>query len=285
MPSSDAVGPGVPRSRAGDSGVASTLLLDVRDVAVRFGGIVALDGVSFTIENGPDPRADRPQRRRQDDAVQLRQPALHAQLAAISCSRGSRCLTRPPHRIAEIGIARTFQNLALFGPQSVIDNVRIGGHAQSRSDFVSDALRLPWVRRQESELDRNRLVAAQAARARGGRVPAGRGLAARHPQAGRAGPRPRGRAQAAAARRAGRRAEPRGGRRARRPDPPHARRAPRHRAAGRASHEPGDVGLGQGRRARFRPQDRRRHPGPGAAGRGGDPRLSRHRPRDAHACA
>ena len=61
-------------------------------------------------------------------------------------------LWRPPHRIAEIGIGRTFQNLALFAPQSVLDNVRVGGHAHSRSDFVSDALRLPWVRRQESAL-------------------------------------------------------------------------------------------------------------------------------------
>ena len=59
-------------------------------------------------------------------------------------------LGRPAHRIAEIGIARTFQNLALFGPQSVLDNVRLGTHAHSRSDFVSDALRLPWVRRQET---------------------------------------------------------------------------------------------------------------------------------------
>src|SRR5207244_2431598 len=41
---------------------------------------------------------------------------------------------------------------ALFAPQSVLDNVRLGGHAHSRSDCVSDALRLPWVRRQETVL-------------------------------------------------------------------------------------------------------------------------------------
>src|SRR5438477_185120 len=55
-------------------------------------------------------------------------------------------------RPRKIGIGRTFQNLALFAPQSVLDNVRLGGHAHSRSDFVSDALRLPWVRRQEAAL-------------------------------------------------------------------------------------------------------------------------------------
>jgi len=62
-------------------------------------------------------------------------------------------LSRPPHRIAEIGIARTFQNLALFGPQTIIDNIKIGGHARSRGDFLSDAFRLPWVRRQEAALN------------------------------------------------------------------------------------------------------------------------------------
>src|SRR5258707_15181233 len=61
-------------------------------------------------------------------------------------------LPRPPHRVAEIGIGRTFQNLALFAPQSVLDNVRLGGHAHSGGDFVSDAFRLPWVRRPEAAL-------------------------------------------------------------------------------------------------------------------------------------
>ena len=55
-------------------------------------------------------------------------------------------------RIAGMGIARTFQNLALFRTMSVFDNVRIGGHSQSRSDFFSDSVRLPWVRREESAL-------------------------------------------------------------------------------------------------------------------------------------
>src|SRR5262249_61385434 len=65
---------------------------------------------------------------------------------------GLSMLWRPPYRIAEIGIGRTFQNLALFAPQTVLDNIRLGGHAHSLSDFVSDAFRLPWVRAQEETL-------------------------------------------------------------------------------------------------------------------------------------
>ena len=52
-----------------------------------------------------------------------------------------------------VGIGRSFQNVALFDRLTVRDNIRVGAHATSRSDLVSDALRLPWVRRQEAAID------------------------------------------------------------------------------------------------------------------------------------
>ena len=69
--------------------------------------------------------------------------------AATSASAAARSFDLPPHRIAPLGIGRTFQNLALFRHLSVLDNVMVGAHCRSRSDFLSDALRLPWVGRAE----------------------------------------------------------------------------------------------------------------------------------------
>src|ERR1700722_1507129 len=126
-------------------------LLDVRDIALRFGGIVALDGVSLTIDTGQILGLIGPNGAGKTTLFNC-VSRLYTPNRGDILFEGHSVLSRPAHRIAEIGITRTFQNLALFGPQSVIDNVRIGGHARSRSDFVSDAFRLPWVRWQEATL-------------------------------------------------------------------------------------------------------------------------------------
>src|SRR5713101_5826367 len=126
-------------------------LLEVRDVALRFGGIIALDGVSFDLQEGQILGLIGPNGAGKTTLFNCLS-RLYTPSRGDILFEGSSLLDRPPHRIAEIGIARTFQNLALFAPQSVLDNVRIGGHAHSRSDFASDTLRLPWVRRHESAL-------------------------------------------------------------------------------------------------------------------------------------
>ena len=134
-------------------GVAAPLpLLDVRDIALRFGGIVALDGVSFTIHEGQILGLIGPNGAGKTTLFNC-VSRLYTPNRGEILFEGRSLLTRAPHRIAEIGIARTFQNLALFGPQTVLDNVRIGCHAKSRSDFLSDALRLPWTRRRETAID------------------------------------------------------------------------------------------------------------------------------------
>jgi branched-chain amino acid transport system ATP-binding protein len=65
---------------------------------------------------------------------------------------GASLLPVPIHRIAGMGIGRTFQNLALFRTMTVLQNIMAGGHCRSRGGFFANAVRLPFVRREEEAL-------------------------------------------------------------------------------------------------------------------------------------
>jgi branched-chain amino acid transport system ATP-binding protein len=66
---------------------------------------------------------------------------------------GKSILSEAPHRITSIGISRTFQNLALFQHMNVLDNIRVGFHSNTKSNFLSDSLGLRGVRRQDHEIE------------------------------------------------------------------------------------------------------------------------------------
>ena len=128
-------------------------LLAVQDVSVVFGGIIALNGVSFDMQKGHILGLIGPNGAGKTTLFnclsRLYQPSKGDILL-----EGQTILKRPPHKISEIGIGRTFQNVALFPNLSVRDNVRIGTHARTNSDIISDSLTLPWVRKGEAEINR-----------------------------------------------------------------------------------------------------------------------------------
>ena len=123
-------------------------LLAVRDVTVRFGGIVALDGVSFDVAEGQIVGLIGPNGAGKTTLFNCLSRLYTPQRGEVRF-RSRSLLGLPPYRIAELGVGRTFQNLALFPTLTVLQNVMIGVHGRTRSDFLSNALRLPWVGREE----------------------------------------------------------------------------------------------------------------------------------------
>ena len=126
-------------------------LLSLRDVSVRFGGIVALDRVSFDVARGTIVGLIGPNGAGKTTLFNCLSRLYQYDSGEITFT--GRSLTDVPrHGIAAMGIGRTFQNLALFRNLTVTQNVLLGGHSQTTGGFLANALRLPNVVRQEATL-------------------------------------------------------------------------------------------------------------------------------------
>jgi branched-chain amino acid transport system ATP-binding protein len=122
--------------------------LEIRDLTVRFGGLTALDTVSFTVAPGTVHAVIGPNGAGKSTCFNAITGLYRASSGSVRL--GERELTRtPPHRMAGLGIGRAFQNLALSPGSTVLDNVLVGRHSLGRGGFVATGLRMPWVTRSE----------------------------------------------------------------------------------------------------------------------------------------
>ena len=114
-------------------------LLSIREVTLRFGGVVALDGVSFDVEAGQISGLIGPNGAGKTTAFNVI-TRLYAPDGGELELDGRSLLGTPPDRVVRRGIARTFQNLNLFTTMSVLENVLVGAHARGRGVGERDAL-------------------------------------------------------------------------------------------------------------------------------------------------
>ena len=126
-------------------------ILSIRNITIRFGGIVGLQEVSFEVEEGFIVGLIGPNGSGKTTLFNCLNCLYRADEGAV-IFRGRPILGLAPYHIAELGIGRTFQNLALFPTMTLLQNVMIGVHSRSRGGFFSNSLRLPWVTREERKI-------------------------------------------------------------------------------------------------------------------------------------
>lgn len=125
-------------------------LLDVKDVTVRFGGLVALDSANLQVEEGSIYGLIGPNgagKSTLHNAV----TGIYRPEQGIISFEGKSINGFNPHKIAHLGIARTFQTLGLFPKMTVLENLLIGLHGQLKGNVFTGSLRPPGVKRSEIE--------------------------------------------------------------------------------------------------------------------------------------
>lgn len=123
-------------------------MLVAERLGVSFGGIRAVDDVSFTVQRGEIFTIVGPNGAGKTTIFNLISRIYDATSGRLLFD-GEDITTTPPHRIAGLGIARTFQNIELFEHASVLQNLLVGRHVHKRSNLLSELLFLPSVRQAE----------------------------------------------------------------------------------------------------------------------------------------
>ena len=124
---------------------AVDILLSATDITMRFGGVVALDGLSFDIPSGAICGLIGPNGAGKTTLFNVVSRIYQPQAGSL-IYRGTELLKVPAHGIARLGIARTFQNLALFPTMTLLENVMVGAHRRGSVGFGRAILRIGAAR-------------------------------------------------------------------------------------------------------------------------------------------
>jgi branched-chain amino acid transport system ATP-binding protein len=128
--------------------VAENTILEIQDLRKEFGGLVAVDDVSFDVEKGQIFSIIGPNGAGKTTIFNLISGALPVTGGEMRFD-GKLLNGLKPHVVAGLGLSRTFQNLQIFNNMSVLENVMVGRHLQSGYGMISAGLRLPGGQREE----------------------------------------------------------------------------------------------------------------------------------------
>jgi branched-chain amino acid transport system ATP-binding protein len=136
--------------RATDNAGGEQIALEVRDISLAFGGVPALSHVSFEVHEHEVRAIIGPNGAGKSSLLNVINGVYQPQHGEVHW-RGRRIDGMRPHRTARMGIARTFQNLALFKGMSVLDNVMAGRNSKMRANLLLQAVRIGAAEREEIE--------------------------------------------------------------------------------------------------------------------------------------
>ncbi len=124
-------------------------LLDVRELSVRFGGVVALDRVTFTVDAGEVVALIGPNGAGKTTLFNVITRVYRPSAGSVLID-GEPISRMSAHNVIRHGLARTFQNVALFRSMSVLDNVIVGDHIRTPSGWLESTIPMPRAVRAES---------------------------------------------------------------------------------------------------------------------------------------
>lgn len=131
----------------------SNPILELVDVSINFGGLLAINRLSFKVEDGQIFSLIGPNGAGKTTAINVI-TGIYPPVEGEIYFEGRALSKKRPHQIARMGIARTFQNIQVFQNMTVRENVMVGLHTRSRSEFVRCLLHTPMVRKEESMIRR-----------------------------------------------------------------------------------------------------------------------------------
>ena len=127
-------------------------ILELKNVTIRFGGLVAVNDVNLTVEEGTIQALIGPNGAGKSTLFNLITGIYRPTSGSIHF-KGRSVSGTPTFKIAAAGIGRTFQNIRLFTDLTVLDNILIGAHSRGRWNLTGALIKFtPWVRKEEGEL-------------------------------------------------------------------------------------------------------------------------------------
>ena len=130
-----------------------TVLLEARDIAKHFGGVKALSGVSLTINKGEIYGLIGPNGAGKTTFFNVLTGLYHPDGGELHFD-GEVLQASAPHKAAKRGIARTFQNIRLFGNMTAMENVMVGRHVRTKAGVLGAVLHDPQTQREEAAIRR-----------------------------------------------------------------------------------------------------------------------------------